>query len=203
MLINHPECDLLLNLNNYYMNRLTFLFILVFCFAGFVHAQDGEKIRSIGVFFSSLDNFGLRYKFGNHNRLFRITALHLFMNDTEYPSGSFSKITSAGAGLNFGVEIPISLTDQFDFFYGGQIGVNYGYRRFVASTITREQNLGANGGLIAGFNFHTKSSIVFSIEIVPSFSYFRHKSESFKSDSFAIDINNSWAGITIAYTFTR
>jgi len=91
--------------------------------------RDTIKVREVGLVFSNINSFGLCYKFGNENTLFRITALSLTgaNNAASYNTYSYNGVhdtvpsspsSSFGVGLNFGFEKRKPITDRFYFYYG-------------------------------------------------------------------------------------
>ncbi len=93
-------------------------------------AQDGPvKVHEVGLVFSNLNSFGLRYKCGNENMLLRITALSFNGNNTTntYDNYSYNGISNAvpstpssaiGGGLNIGFEKRKRINDKSYFYYG-------------------------------------------------------------------------------------
>jgi len=94
------------------------LFTLIFTSQGQTH--------EIGTVFSDLNNFGVTYKTGTENRLWRFTALYLSRNDqkTEYDSSS-TESRSFGIGAKFGYEYRILLVDNLEFRYGADLSFSF------------------------------------------------------------------------------
>ena len=95
---------------------------------------DTIKDREVGLVFSSLNSFGLCYKTGNENTLFRITALtstgtNSGSNYSQFSEGGNTDAVPSGstntvnAGLNFGVEKRKNLSEKF-YFYCGLVLIN-------------------------------------------------------------------------------
>ena len=91
--------------------------------------KDTIKTKEVGLVFSNLNSFGLCYKTGNQNTLFRITALSLTGTNTATSYTTFeeggntdmapsSTANSIGAGLNFGFEKRSRINERFYFYYG-------------------------------------------------------------------------------------
>src|SRR5665648_1271161 len=78
------------------MKKLTVLLVLIFILLNDLYSQEKTTSKEVGLYFSSLNSFGVRYKFGNEKRMFRLTALSLSAERTTSPDQN-----KAGAGLNF------------------------------------------------------------------------------------------------------
>lgn len=113
------------------MKRLSSLLIVLVFLAFTNHAKAGDslKVREVGLVFSNLNSFGLCYKTGDQNTLFRITALSLTgtnttigYNNATYngapASASNSPTNTIGAGLTIGFEKRNHINERFYFYYG-------------------------------------------------------------------------------------
>jgi hypothetical protein len=112
------------------MKKIMLLTISVMMLSMAAFAQrDTLKVREVGVVFSSLNSFGLCYKIGNKNTVFRITALSLSggNNSVSYTNYTYdgvnysfpsSPTNSYGAGLNIGIEKRSWINNKFYFYYG-------------------------------------------------------------------------------------
>ena len=93
-------------------------------------AQDAPaKVKEVGLVFSNLNSFGLRFKCGNEKTLFRITALSLNGNSitNSYDDYSFNGTafsvpstpsSAIGGGLNIGFEKRKRINDKSYFYWG-------------------------------------------------------------------------------------
>jgi hypothetical protein len=108
------------------------MFIIMLSMTSFFNtfAQDTPaKVSEVGLTFSTLTNYGLRYKYGSDNTLLRLTALvfngsnltsdytNYTVNGVNYEPTS-SPANSLGAGLNIGFEKRKSIGDKLYFYYG-------------------------------------------------------------------------------------
>lgn len=57
------------------MKKVIGLFALLCGLFGSVYAQDAVKTKAVGLVFSNLDNFGVRYYFGSEKTVFRVTEI--------------------------------------------------------------------------------------------------------------------------------
>jgi hypothetical protein len=143
--------------------------VIVCCAFGLVSAQDSVminqdkdgrlketcaisrgRINEIGLIFSNLNSFGIRYKYGNDRTLFRLTSLVLNGTSTinsysDYSADgisdndiSNSTSNSIGAGVNVGFEKRKWINDKF-CFYGGIDWIN-SYTRTKSNTVTPSQS---------------------------------------------------------------
>ena len=93
--------------------------------------EKQPNFHEIGFVFSNLNSFGLRYKYGNDNTLFRITSLVIngtnssnsFDNYSGHNTNDTSKIPSSisatlGLGVNLGIEKRIWINPKSFFLFG-------------------------------------------------------------------------------------
>lgn len=130
------------------MRRELFALMFLTISAGAFSQDNRPTFKEVGLIFSNLNSFGIRYKYGNDNCKLRITSLALngtsttnsysnyTVNDT---SGTVPASTSnsIGAGLNLGLEKTAQISTHFSLHYGFD-WVNT-YTRTRSSTITPNQ----------------------------------------------------------------
>jgi len=91
--------------------------------------ENSGKVSELGLVFTNLNSFGLRYKYGNKKTLFRITSVVLNGANTSKnidassingASTSISGTPSSniGFGLNIGFEIRKPINENLFLFYG-------------------------------------------------------------------------------------
>ncbi|MBL7129058.1 MAG: hypothetical protein ISS16_08750 [Ignavibacteria bacterium] len=186
------------------MKRLLITLILTFLFAENIYSQDSSKSNEIGIYFTSTTKFGLRFKFGSENMMFRITALSLNYHTSELELQEENEETKyTGFGLGLGLEVPVSITKHFDFLYGGEIMLEYSY---IESHSTEHHSTSKNyewsAGVILGFAYKINQDFVVSAELIPKFYHEYGESSystSYKSYGFKLDAKS--AGITVGYRF--
>ena len=185
------------------MKRLLILLILTFLFAGNIFSQDSSKSNEIGIYFTSTSRFGLRFKLGSENIMFRITALALYLTDEETETEEYTReYNRTGFGLNFGLETPISITKDFNFFYGGEFMLEYSYRATHTDTYhDKDKNYEAGLGIILGFAYKINQDFIVSAEIVPKYYYSYDESSNQNSKTYGFRLTNDYAGITVGYRF--
>jgi hypothetical protein len=148
------------------------LFTLIFTSQGQTH--------EIGTVFSDLNNFGVTYKTGTENRLWRFTALYLSRNDqkTEYDSSS-TESRSFGIGAKFGYEYRILLVDNLEFRYGADLSFSFSNYKadyeqpqpYYYYSIRRTSTYTPGINLVLGFNYVIRNKLVIGIEALPYFTY--------------------------------
>jgi hypothetical protein len=187
------------------MKRVSLLFVLTFILLTSLYSQEKTKSKEVGLYFSSLDAFGIRYKFGNEKHMFRITALSLNVasNKSDNGNGQTQDIKTSGAGINFGIEFPVKITDKFNFYYGGELGASYNhYNSEITDNDPNTANsYGGEAGFILGFAYSINPSFSLSAEIVPRFYYSYTKQNDTKTSVFGFGFSNNSAALTLGYRF--
>jgi len=180
------------------MKRISVLLVLTFILLNDLYSQEKTTSKEVGLYFSSLNSFGVRYKFGNEKRMFRLTALSLSAEKTTSPEQN-----KAGAGLNFGVELPFRITDVFSFYSGPELRGSYNHQKIYTTSFDYNTSdvYNAGIGLILGFSRSFQSNIIVSVEIVPGFSYNKIVSGNVNTTSLAFGLDSNSAAITIGYRF--
>jgi len=191
------------------MKSLSILIVLTFILFNDLYSQEKTSSKEVGLYFSSLNSFGIRYKFGNEKRMFRLTALSFSVQDSKFENmnmngnGGTEDLKNAGAGLNFGLEFPIKITDNFNFYYGGELRGSYNHTKSVLNNaISTDANMVKSGiGVIIGFSRSFNSNILVSAEIVPGFSYTRASNGDAISNIIGFGLDSNAAGITVGFKF--
>lgn len=189
------------------MKRLSILLILTFILLNGLYSQEKNTLKEVGIYFSSFDAFGVRYKFGNEKRMFRLTAMSLNIgryNNTD-ANGSRQELTNVGVGLRAGVEFPVYITDNLMFYYGGELSGTYNHAKNVTSpyntNVTNATQAGV--GFVLGLSHRINSNILLSAEIVPGLFYSDSKTEGVKTTGIGFGLNSNAAGITLSYKFSK
>lgn len=187
------------------MKRASILIVLTCILSGSLYSQEKTTSKEVGLYFSSLDAFGIRYRFGNEKHMFRLTALSLSASSRTNNNGSgiTNEHSDAGIGLNFGIELPVTITDKLNFYYGGELSGSYSHSTsnvtYGDETITNSYNAGI--GIVLGFAYSIKSNIILSAEIVPGLQYFNSKSNENTTSGIGFGLHTNSAGLTIGYRF--
>jgi len=185
------------------MKRIIGLFALLCGLFGSAYAQDAVKTKAVGLVFSNLDNFGVRYYFGSEKTVFRVTALSLTGNhyETIAPGGNTSS-KRAGFGLGFGVEFPKSVSEKLDFIYGLDLGGNYSNNTEESGGFTAESNTyGVGVNLVAGVVYNVNPDFAVGFELLPGVNYSYSKSGDTELKNLTFGLTNNNAAITVRYRF--
>lgn len=184
------------------MKRLSIVLVFTFVLLSSLYSQERNTTKEVGIYFSNLDAFGIRYKFGNEKHMFRITALSINSGNSNSSGNSTTGASSnSGAGLNLGLQFPISITEDFIFYYGGELQGVFSNTEYTTgnSGIYKYRNAGI--GFVIGFSKSFKSNIIVSAEIIPGFRYSKSEQGSMSSESYGFGLDSRSAGITIGYKF--
>jgi hypothetical protein len=207
------------------MKKITlFTLGIFFLAANFSFAQDQNplKVRELGLTFSNLDNFGLRFKCGSEKTLLRLTALLVNLNlNNEYGRTQDSiDNKSAGYGFEFrvGFEKRIVVVPKFNLILGSDLGIgyNYNYVKYESSYYYQNQdrtqwNVTPAIYFVFGAAYHIGAYFIVSAELTPYLSYsFGKVTQTFSAtetvttqNRFAFGVSNGGASITIAYRFVK
>jgi hypothetical protein len=110
-------------------------------------AQDKQPIKEYGIGLSGLNNFSLQYRWGNENRLYRLSgnigaSTSFGKSDNNVTAGDTMRSgistgntkNTTPVNLNFGLgfsKLKLKFTtDKFGFMYGPSFGLNYNYSTF-------------------------------------------------------------------------
>lgn len=197
-------------------------FILAFCLPLLSIGQSEKPLRNheIGLNFSSLNSFGLNYKTGKSNTLFRISllSLNLGLNNTwgRKQDSLDYKVTGYGIGFNLGFERRIPLVKSLYFVWGLDAGCSYNYSKRKFEGFSSEQegsnwNVSPAISLILGAGYIVKEILVVSAEIRPSLMYTygiskeeaKETTKEMTTSNFSFGFTNTAASITIAYRFKK
>lgn len=161
------------------MNKIYVLVLSVLIYV----AGNAQKIKEVGFSTSSLQSFGLSYKFGTMDRVWNLKALNtngridqtLFTEST-----NLQKTTSNSISVLISREYRKSLNSSFEFYHG--IGLNPFHNNSrqdsrSESDVTTMERISKNNfyglGLnyIVGGNILLKGNLVLSLDISPYISY--------------------------------
>ncbi|RKD86477.1 hypothetical protein [Mangrovibacterium diazotrophicum] len=190
------------------MNSKNIVLILILIGCSFplsILAQDTQKHNEVGLRFSNLDNFGLTYKFGNQELRYRLSGIRVKHTNANINDTYEYKMNSWGAGLAFGIEKPVTINQQLDFYYGLELeGIYDKYKYDNEPYASGEvKNYWAYFNFIAGLSYRISDQIKFSAELTPAFYY--NKSDTYDDEqtreSFGFGLSNDAAVLTLSYCF--
>ncbi|MGB1040828.1 MAG: hypothetical protein ACPGVD_08150 [Flavobacteriales bacterium] len=164
-------------------NLLITAVISVFSLTSFAQ-ESKKKIKEVGLTFYNLDNYGLIYKIGKEDRLWRFSALSGSLSTNAMSTATF---TSFGFNFAAGRERRKAISEKIYFAYG--IELTCGIAQNITNTdISKSLTIKENSvspGLtgILGFHYSPKNNWYIQADLLPSLRYFRVKTTSTYSGS--------------------
>ncbi|MBS1646727.1 MAG: hypothetical protein JST67_05250 [Bacteroidetes bacterium] len=184
------------------MKKISFLFAALCLFALATKAQDSTKakVKEMGIGLYNLNSFSLQYRWGTKKTLYRVNAVLGFSqafgkgsntvttNDSLPPYPALSNQKSDPLNFSVGVNFSIlkfkPIIKNFNFMYGGIIGVSANYRSNTTTTTsapysgnsTLVQKNNAQGispfiGAVVGVSYQVSSHFLVYLEIAPNIYY--------------------------------
>lgn len=182
------------------MKKLSLLLFTFLMSTVIITAQS--KTKEVGLNYSGYNMFGVRYKVGSENSLFRLTLLDIGGANRKQEEGSYEyKNNSHGIALNAGFEKLKLAAENVYFYYGAEVLTSYNYQ--IIKHVSSDQKstyrkLDTGIGFVFGFAYYFSSNVSLSAEVVPSVWY------SYKKDSStAYELNSSQTEKTIGYGFNQ
>ena len=199
-----------------------FLTFATLTFSLFVMSQEVTKQKEVGLVFNNLNNFGLTFKTGTNNSLWRFNTLLISGgNHNETTDSSTNKWNNMGFNLKFGKEYRKVIVKNLEFRYGADLSFSYNksksdyddkavnnYDRFnERTTYTPKINL------VFGLNYVFNNNLVVGAEALPYFSYttgtlttkyyYENNRNEIKSDISGVDygLSNTSVLLSLAYRF--
>jgi len=205
------------------MKKLLIIILFTEFLCGATVAQDNPSPRfhEFGIFFSSFDNFGLRYKYGNEKTRLRLSLLSMNLSSMDNSSDnnyySTNKTTGYGAGIGIGFDNRISLYKNFSLLLGAELGLSYNYSHQTlkgsSDTLmheTKSKIFSPAISFLFGINYVVKDHLVLGAEINPTLSYNMRIEQRLnpteykdKVNSIMFSLLNTGAGLYIAYRFGK
>ena len=200
--------------------KKTVLTILLLFFFGvnlsFAQDQTSSKIHELGLTFSNLDNFGIRYKCGNQKILLRFSALSMNLssnNDWGRTQDSIDrKSTGYGAGFRIGFEKRIVVVPDFCLLLGSDLGFAYNYSKTdYGNGVLKDWRITPEIFFVFGAAYQIGKNVVISAEVAPSLNYTHGRQQIIRSGSdteitlndVRFGLSNYGASITLAYKFIK
>ncbi len=182
-------------------------------------AQESSPQKEVGLAFSSLNNFGLSFKTGTSQAMWRFNTLLISGSRIEEASGGIEDSQStAGFAIKLGKEYRKVVAEQVEFRYG--FDLSFGYNRTEYNHTDKDfpsnnrhtQRMTYQPGinLVLGLNYVINNNLVIGAELLPDFTYSTGKTEdSFNNNTdtkkdisgFSYGISNQSALLTLAYRF--
>jgi hypothetical protein len=205
------------------MKKLALTVMLVTLLPAILLSQDQVPVRrhEIGFTFSSLNNFGMIYKTGRSNTLFRASVLSLNLAENKSwgrtEDSLSTRSSNFGAVVSAGFERRVNLVEHLQFAWGAEGGVAYTYNKSKsesnnANATSTQWTLRPTLSFVLGACYTIKEHIVLSAEIYPYFGYAwgKQKTENSSNNSrevttsnFVYGLNSGSARLTVAYRFWK
>jgi hypothetical protein len=193
------------------------LFLVVAIQLSSVAQETRTKINEVGITFSSLSSFGLRYKYGSPETLLRLTLLSLngSSNNSKPDSLAQNNNSSLGFGFNIGFEKRKSITDKLGFYYGLDLLSKYGQsenKDIKYKDDSKSWSAGMGIALVLGLTYTINNNFILAAEVDPGIMYYYGKSKVTNSGiqqgettntSVSYGLNNYGANLTLAYRFGK
>ncbi|NVK84893.1 MAG: outer membrane beta-barrel protein [Cytophagia bacterium] len=177
--------------------------------------NNPNKTQELGLAFSSLDNFGLIYRVGQPNSLWRYGTnfINGSSNSDESPTGK-DKSSSFGFSLEVGKEFRRPITEKLAFRHGLNLGLTFSHYSDPGEAPTesdmKQQSFSPSLGYIIGINFTISPNIYLGAEIIPGISYSSTKttftdntggSNSYTDSGLNYGFSNGSALLSLVYRF--
>ena len=156
------------------------------------YSQESVKIKELGFTTSNLNDFGITYRQGSTNTLWRFNAIASnagFSNS----KGDYEERSNSGfsIGLQVGKEWRKLISQKFELRLGTDLGFRYGqskYERFDAPSQTLEykssnETFKASALGVFGFNFVFTDMFLVGAEFLPALTYSKGSTEQYYQSS--------------------
>jgi hypothetical protein len=200
----------------------------IFLLAMFVLAWNcgisQDRIKEIGLTLEGFDDFGINYKVGKPDALWRFNSVFISggRSESSFTSDSEEIQKSFGIGVGIGREFRKPVVENLQFRYGVDITFNYytseseqirDYDPYYNKTVNRNQYR-PGLSLILGVNYIIKEKFIIGAEILPGVYYstaedatdYHNSNEAdthLDSSSFGFQGSLSTAVVTLAYRFHK
>lgn len=160
-------------------------------------SRGQDKIYEVNIGTRNLSSFSLKYKFGNENRLFRVSTTHLsYQNDKL--NGSEETSGYMNLGLKLGMEFPKwTVKRKVEYYYGFEFGGEFS-RQFEQDS--NNYTLLANP--VLGVSYYFNRVLKLSVELSHGFYYqFSEFNEGNSKKDYGFNLSNGLAEIQLGFRF--
>jgi hypothetical protein len=198
------------------MKKITSVLILLILVPNFLKAQEVQtKSRELGINFTGLNSFGIRYKSGNERTLLRLTILSLSdSKSVSKPDANAVNQSSFNFGLAIGFEKTKAIDDKLGFYSGMDLLFNYYSDSYVENNYNYKRKAWTmlpGLGLVLGLSYKISEKTALSVEVVPSVRYSYGKSDNTSNGveikqtnrGFNFGLSNLGANLTLSYKFGK
>ncbi|MFA6400928.1 MAG: hypothetical protein WCX31_04775 [Salinivirgaceae bacterium] len=185
----------------------------------FVMAQEATKQREVGLVFNNLDSFGITYKTGTNQSMWRFNTMTISGNvANSKQDSSESRNHQNGFYVEAGKEFRKLIAENFEFRYGADLFFHYSKSKndYNDKTVANNDRILENSNytpginLVFGFNYIIHDKLVLGAEVMPYFSYYTTVSkvtpddpnvDVIKRSGFSYGLSNSSAMLSVSYRF--
>jgi len=182
------------------------------------YAQEPVRQKEVGLIFTSLDNFGVTFRTGKVNSLWRFNAANLSGLNGKTPADSITtKFSNGGFKFQVGKEFRKPISESLTFRYGVDISFNYtkNVNEYINNNnpnqgaYRKEVSYGPGVNLVIGANYKVSDHVFIGAELQPYLIYY--KGESYtrtnlsvtenETSSFSYGFSTSSAAISLVVQF--
>jgi len=159
------------------MKKIQSLLVAVFISTLAISAQEsGSIIRELGIYTGGFNAFGISYKSGTENSLFRLSVTPFSSNITQNKTGSeaVDHHNYNECGFNLGFEKRKPISPALSFYIGSDLLNSFSSSNSKGGSNDYKSNnwgFSTGLGLVVGFNYKINEIIGLSAEAVPSVLY--------------------------------
>ena len=160
--------------------KKTIFVILFISLAILLNGQDTNKVKEVGITFTSLNNFGLTYRFGKEPSLWRINTIFISGNKYAETRDSVENYHSSnGYAIKIGHEFRKELKKDFWLRYGIDISFRYDKSKREYKHLNEVdpdywyENIKYVPGinLIVGLNYIVNDNVLIGAELLPNINW--------------------------------
>ena len=201
------------------MKKLVFLFAVT-AISFYSVAQESGKIHEIGLTTSDMRNFGITYRMGNTQSVWRFNTVFLNGSHSKSNEDTINEVNgSFGLGLHAGKEYRKLIIEKFELRYGMDLSFRYGKNKTVREYSSNQSqnineytvNYSPGVNLVLGLNYVFAKNFLAGIELLPYFNYTISKSKDYiygleeyeitKRHGFSYGISNQSVMLSLSYRF--
>ena len=164
--------------------RRSLLLLLSLSMSYCLMAQEPVKQQEAGLTFYNIDSFGLTYRTGTEQSLWRFNTLIISGNNTDNStSTTVSKDKNTGFNFRVGKEYRKELADKLELRYGGDVSFAYRQVKTEFENKSAPNNFRSSNrtiyepgvNIVVGFNYMLNENLILGAEVLPSFNYYSVK----------------------------
>jgi hypothetical protein len=180
-------------------------------------AQEKPRTQEAGIVFSNLNNFGLTYRIGSEQALWRFNALmvngrnfNLYGDSTDYFNSQFA------TSLSVGREYRRPITEKLSFRYGVDLSASFRTQRQERddktvnnNDLTNSQSIISPGiNAVLGFNYSISEELLLGVEMLPYVAYdiliaesSGNTAQNTSRGEFSYGLSNTSVQLSLVYQF--